>query len=394
MALDSKVAFQTRAKQLGVEQAAIDALEAKGIASYATYAYCCTFQPGQVDDTALRDFLKDALGAEPDTATSSKFRRLFFEAHALSFEDLKARVDRSESSEARVVPLPEKLDRIRLQKERLVGISFTPSVEPSHSLIDRACQQLEDNVLSYIELNRCSSRHDETLNAKTDTTLSLDPSGSLRLSKKQKLDNISITGEHRLRQAFMRRALAYDLANIGTFSVLDKWTQKMFERMNETPLANYKFVSVEQIMNADRALWVKLSDSTRGRLHSTTGTRKTFDVEFEALCEHPEVLQHILPLQQTFTVKSQNIHGNPVPDRNPHAPQPGKGKGEGKAKGPGIQVPEDCEIYVDNKQLCKKWQVGRCTAKIKAGKRCMTGWHLCWKKNCHKAHPGNECPGN
>ena len=43
MALDSKVAFQTRAKQLGVEQAAIDALEAKGIASYATYAYCCTF---------------------------------------------------------------------------------------------------------------------------------------------------------------------------------------------------------------------------------------------------------------------------------------------------------------------------------------------------------------
>ena len=160
-------------------------------------------------------------------------------------------MDRSESSEARVVPLPEKLDRTRLQKERLVGISFTPSVEPSQSLIDRACQQLEDNVLSYIELNRCSSRHDETLNAKTDTTLSLDPSGSLRLSKRQKLDNISITGEHRLRQAFLRRALAYDLANIGTFSVLDKWTQKMFERMNATPLANYKFVSVEQIMNAD-----------------------------------------------------------------------------------------------------------------------------------------------
>ena len=62
MALDSRVAFQTRAKQLGVEQAAVDALGAKGIVSYATYAYCCTFQPGQVDDTALRDFLKDALG--------------------------------------------------------------------------------------------------------------------------------------------------------------------------------------------------------------------------------------------------------------------------------------------------------------------------------------------
>ena len=142
MALDSKVAFQARTSELGVSQVNVDALEAKGITSYATYAYCCTFQPGQVDDSALKDFLNDALGAAPDSASMSPYRRLFFEAHALSLEDLKSRVHRSESSEARVIPLPEKLDRIRLQKERLVGISFTPSVEPSHSLIDRACQQL------------------------------------------------------------------------------------------------------------------------------------------------------------------------------------------------------------------------------------------------------------
>ena len=142
----------------------MDALEAKGI-SYATYACCCTFQPGHVDDTPLTDFLADALAAAPDAA-SSKFRRLFFEAHALSL---------AESTEARVVPLPEKLDRIRVQKERLVGIGFTPMLEASHSLIDKTCQQLEDNVVSYIDLNRCSSRHDETLHAKTDTTLSLDP---------------------------------------------------------------------------------------------------------------------------------------------------------------------------------------------------------------------------
>ena len=49
MALDSKVAFQARAIELGVSQADVAALEAKGITSYATYAYCCTFQPGQVE---------------------------------------------------------------------------------------------------------------------------------------------------------------------------------------------------------------------------------------------------------------------------------------------------------------------------------------------------------
>ena len=34
-----------------------------------------------------------------------------------------------------------------------------------------------------------------------------------------------------------------------------------------------------------------------------------------------------------------------------------------KGKAPGIAVPDDCEIFVDNKQLCKKWQIGKCTAK-------------------------------
>ena len=41
MALDSKVAFQARAIELGVTQVDVTALEAKGITSYATYAYCC-----------------------------------------------------------------------------------------------------------------------------------------------------------------------------------------------------------------------------------------------------------------------------------------------------------------------------------------------------------------
>ena len=253
MAIDSKVAFQNRAAELGIEEADIEALADKGINSYATYAYCCTFQPGQTDDTALTNFLTTALGAAPDAASSTRFRRLFFEAHALSLEDLKSRADRSESSEARVLPLAEKMDRIRQQQLRLIGISFTPQNEPSHSLIDKVCQQLEDNVVTYIDLSRCSSRHDEALHSKVDTTLALDSSGGLRLSKKQKLDDVNVTGEHKLRQAFLRRSLAYDLAGIATFSVLDLWTQKLFEKMNEAPLANFRHVS----------MWSRPSTQTR-----------------------------------------------------------------------------------------------------------------------------------
>lgn len=110
---------------------------------------------------------------------------------------------------------------------------------------------------------------------------------------------------------------------------------------------------------------------TMNMLRAEDRRREAFDVAFTKFSEHAEVLQHLGPLQ-------------------------GHGKGKalkGKEKAtPGIAVPDDCEIFVDGKQLCKQWQVGRCTAKVKPGKRCMVGYHMCWKKACHKLHPGNERP--
>ena len=395
MAIDSKVAFQNRALELGIDQLEIDALDAAGINSYATYAYCSTYQPGQNDDTALIGFLTTTLAAAPSAASITRFRRLFFEAHALSLEDLKSRADRSESSEARIIPLAEKMDRIRMQKQRLTGLSFTPQSEPSHSLIDRVCQQLEDNVITYIELNRCSSRHDEALHSKVDTSLALDNSGGLRLSKKQKLDDVNVTGEHKLRQAFLRRSLAYDLAGIATFAALDLWTQKLFKKMNETPLTNYRHISVEQAINPDKALWVKVSNDTRGKLQPKTGADKPFDIAFEKFSEHPEVLQHLTPLQSVSSQKHDATNTSSATGKGKasnHLDGKGKSsKGKGKPN-TGIAVPDNCEIFVDGKQLCKRWQVGRCTVKIQPGKRCMLRYHMCWKKSCHKLHPGNECP--
>ncbi|CAL1153270.1 unnamed protein product, partial [Cladocopium goreaui] len=86
--------------------------------------------------------------------------------------------------------------------------------------------------------------------------------------------------------AFLRRNLAYDLAGIGTFSVMDLWTQKLFEKMNEAPLANYRSISAEQILSADKALWVKLSNETRGQLQPKTGDPKAFDEQLNFTPTH------------------------------------------------------------------------------------------------------------
>ena len=87
--------------------------------------------------------------------------------------------------------------------------------------------------------------------------------------------------------------------------MLDLWTQKLFEKMNEAPLSNYKHISVEQVINADKALWVKVSNDTRGKLQPKTETDKPFDVAFTKLSDHPEVLQHLTPLQSVGQHRSE-----------------------------------------------------------------------------------------
>ena len=386
MALDSKASFQTRAKQIGLTDGQVTQLENAGITTFAGFAYATTYQPGQVDDAPLIRFLTTAFGAAPNPETSASCRRLFLESHTLALEDLKSRLDRSESTEARTVPLAEKMERIRQQQARLRGVTFTPTVMPSHALMDRCNQQMEDQCITYIELSKCTSRQDETMNQKSDSTIAVDPAtGGLRLSKKPRLEDSNITGEHKLRLAFQRRALAYDLANVATYHDMDAWTHRLFEKMNETPMSGYKQVTVEQILNADRALWIKVADQTRSNLTTDPATGKSFDRAWNTFVDHPEVLAYLAPL--------------PAPSASRPAADPPwnpKGKGKGKGKNPGkgpIQIPDGCSIFTeDKKPICKLFNVGACHAKIKPGKRCQRGFHICWKTACRKHHPGAECP--
>ena len=107
-------------------------------------AFCCNFQPGSQDDTPLFNFIEAALGAKPSGASASNFRRLFFESHAMCLQDLKNRLDRNENTEAKILPLAEKVERVSHLKEKLSGLEITSELEPSHHLIDKAVQQYEE----------------------------------------------------------------------------------------------------------------------------------------------------------------------------------------------------------------------------------------------------------
>ena len=397
MALDSRVAFQQRAAQVDIPTADIDALEVAGIDTFAKYAFCSQYQPGAPDERPLIEFLTNCLGGAPTEAMMSKYRRLFFESHALCLQDLRQKVERTDHTETKVLPLAEKVERINQVKAKLPGILITQQLEPSHQLVDKVVQQWEENSLRYMELSACNSREQEILAEKSQPSLSFDASGNIKVTKKQELAQCSLTGDLRLRSAMQRRALAYEIAGIASFVVLERWSNMLFERLQQEPPNGYRYVTHDQLLRADKALWLRVAEETRAQVQGD-GVRKPVEEAIEKWSIHPEIQYHIMPMPSGSSSSNAN---KPQQSNSPSQNKPvikdndnktSKGKGKGKQKGK-IQIPEDCEIKFgeNQKPICMKYNIGTCRGNVKPGKRCQYGFHVCWKKSCHKHHSAVEC---
>ena len=118
MALESEAAFQARALEVGISSADLTALKNGGINSYSRFAFCCAYQPGSGNEDVLFNYLEEILTERPSGASASNYRRLFFESHALALKDLQSRLERSDSSEMKILPLAEKVQRLELKRSR------------------------------------------------------------------------------------------------------------------------------------------------------------------------------------------------------------------------------------------------------------------------------------
>lgn len=312
MALDSKAAFRERALEIGITSADLDLLDGGGLGSFSQYAFCCAYQPGAHSDDALFEHLEAVLGNKPTGASASNFRRLFFECHALSLRDLQSRMDRTDTSEVKILPLAEKVQRIEELRKAFPGAMLSTTLEPSHSLIDRAVHQAEEGCVKLIELHTCTSREQEIKCDKTSPQLTFDSSGNIKVTKQQQVTECSAQGEIRLRAAFTRRSLAYHLANLASFEKLEAWTQLLFDRICQDPPTGYKHISIDQIVRADRRLWVMVAEDTRSKVNVVTNGIKAVDAAIERFSHHSDVQFHMLPLPlrnptagQTSSARSQ-----------------------------------------------------------------------------------------
>ena len=91
--IDSRAVFRRRALAMGLPENVINSIKTNGISTMGRYAFSCAGQASSTDEQPLINMLQTILGAAPSLAVLASARRLHFEAHALSLDDLRYRLE-------------------------------------------------------------------------------------------------------------------------------------------------------------------------------------------------------------------------------------------------------------------------------------------------------------
>ena len=294
--LDSEASFSSRAKEVGMSDGLLTAFTNANLKTYGSLAFVCPYQPGQTDETPLFDAVETLIGRRVTPGEKIPIRRLFFEAHTLALADLKTRFEKDDTSEPSQIPLPERIARLEQQRARLQGVHFSSETEPAHKLVDLVFQMCQDQQVTWVPWEKLISRASEITSSKKEMHITFDTSGSLKLSKKVDTPGTELTGEIKIRQALSRRSRAFDLANLCGYSQMERWHEKLFEILQRPPPNHCSPVSMQQIREADKMLWKKLSEATRGGvIEKPDGTRPVQE-QLLLLFNDPEVQYQMLPL--------------------------------------------------------------------------------------------------
>ena len=106
-----------------------------------------------------------------------------------------------------------------------------------------------------------------------------------------------------------RRGLAYDLVGVLSYNkVHESWLQRAYARLQDPPIPGYMPTSLQQIIRADRALWLHLAQKTikltRAAPNEALSTPRCLDADFQAAMNNAEVNFHLLPLPRSGNSRS------------------------------------------------------------------------------------------
>ena len=391
---DSKAHFAARAKEYEVPDSLVDNLRLAGVTTMAHLAFSIC-RPGQdFEESKFEQWVTTVNGGvAPTVGALAAVRRLHFEAEIVVTSTLKASVEQTqESTTPRPLPQAERTARMKQLKQQLAGLIIEGANEPSQALIDECCHQNETKVLRYIEPAKCNSRESEVAIGRTDRKLRIE-SNTLSVKEAKTTPDEDVSTSFKLQQCLRRRAIAYEFASLITYTVHEKYVDKLMRRLHTEPPPNYQATSMSQILRADREVWVHMSQNVDDIKQQPDGSRPLDKAIMEALADY-NVSFHLLPLPLPAS-------SSYAPVRNREATQyeggykgkagvfGRKGKGKSKNQQGSSVAPRGIKGAVgrDSKgrAICFNFNLGEC-GDAPVGGVCKRGRHVCFKANCFKTH--------
>lgn len=390
VSLESKAAWESRARAIGVPEGFINELQIAKLDTFGQWAFCCASNPSSGDDKPVRDAVQALIERDVTPQEMIYCRKLFFEGRTYAVSDMQSRIDRSADDKPRVMPLAERLARIERQKTTLIGVTWTAELEPAHKLVDKILTMKEDGTLVFIPPQKCISRIQEIQQEKHEVALTFDGAGNVKMGKRAEELKCDTNGDLNLRNAWTRRNLAFDQAGLASFVVLEKWATKLMLSKLKEPPTGFRYISTQQICECDREFWMQLSQQSRGSLHSVDPDVFPLDTLIEQLTTSPEVLCFLSPLPGQ---KRDAPDANPNPITKKPKPNVDTGAGPSKPSAPSQpgtnwrKLPPGCQRKGANGWRCLKYQWGLCNKQKES--KCKFGVHECYK--CGAKRPYNQC---
>ena len=415
-AIESKAVFAARALALGIDAQTLTAMEALGWTTLGSFAFSCSYVPGQADDAAFKVDVLTALFGNPVNRLAAPLRRLYFEAYTLSAHDMKNKLERTGEDPPRKIPLPEREARFNKLSLRLKGVKLTGSSEPAHALVDTISQMIEDGTLKYIPWSDCQSRDKEIVSQKRDKHWQPDARGMMKEVATSSMAPADTTTDLKLTQALFRRGIACDLAQLMSFETHEKLAQVLLDSLEEEPMPGYCNVTLAQLQRADQEIFRLLATKTRAGLGPDINGFKPLEVHMQSVLDHTRVRVLLMPLpsgksgtealkETKRPAETQGVPGTgarakktarkaaaaakaaPVPKAAAKAGSP-------KASGaPFMPMPLALRgrhsVTKDGSRICFGYNLGTCKSTVTNGK-CEKGVHCCC--GCFANHPLSACP--
>ncbi|CAE7464224.1 unnamed protein product [Symbiodinium sp. KB8] len=304
--VESKAVFLERASRVGLPDEAVGRLVDQGIDTMSKLAFA-PCQPGETPSEESLTGLIKTEGAEPSRGSIAAVRHLVFEAQTLLVSQTKALVENREAETKDLAPA-ERRERIKTQSQRLAGITMSGQSECSFASYDLCMKLLTENCVSYLAPSKFITREAE-----------------LRADKPRKeldLQHSTLIVKERV-QAFVDFLMAH---------------------LHQEPAAGSRATTVQQILLADRAAWLRLSELTPDGIRRDEAGQLPLDPLWKRLETDPKVIFHLLPREGGAAAPAKRT-GEHLGDSETPSPgkkqRKGKGKGKTKTQKEPANLPED-----------------------------------------------------